>query len=350
MELKSFIIPLEEINVMKNKKIVITGGCGFVGSHFVEHFLKETDWDIIILDKLSYAANGYNRLRDINCFDDKRVSVFSVDLTQPLSEGVKQEIGKVDYIINLASESHVDNSIANPVEFIQNNVNLTLYMLEYAREIKPKKFIQFGTDEVYGAAPVGVDYREGDRHNPSSPYSASKAAQDDICVAYANTYKVPINITSTMNVFGERQHPEKFIPLCIKKILNDDTVTIHSDKEMKHSGTRFYIHARNVAKALYFLLEKDEPIDKYDASKGRFNLVGEREISNLDLARMIAKIMGKRLIHTMVDFHSSRPGHDLRYALDGSKLQKMGFEYPKALEESLEKTVKWFLKNPKWLG
>ena len=154
----------------KKLKFVITGGFGFIGAHFVEHFLKNTDWEIIVLDKLSYATNGYDRLRDINVFRKERVKIFVVDLNLPLSDGVKKEIGEVDYIINLASESHVDNSIDHPVEFIQNNVNLVLNMLEWARELKTlKKFVQFSTDEVYGTAPDGVNYKEGDRHNSWKP-------------------------------------------------------------------------------------------------------------------------------------------------------------------------------------
>lgn len=338
---------------MENKKILITGGAGFIGHHIVEHLLKNTDWDIFIFDKLTYASNGLERLRDINCFDEKRVNVFTVDLNEPVSEGIIQEVGDVDYILNLASDSHVDNSISEPVGFIRNNVNLMVNMLELAKKIKSlKKFVQFSTDEIYGPAPEGVNYKEGDRMNPSNPYSASKAAQEAICRAYSNTYKIPIIITNTMNVIGERQHPEKFVPLIINKVLKGETVQIHSNKEKTKAGTRFYIHARNVAMAIQFILsETDELLDNIDASLGQFNIVGEKEIDNLTLAKLIAGYVGKELKYEMIDFHSSRPGHDLRYSLDGEKLQKLGFEFPKTLEESLEKTVKWNLKpeNRSWL-
>jgi len=338
-----------------NKKITcaISGGFGFVGAHFVEHFLKNTDWDIVVLDKLSYATNGYDRLRDINIFDEKRVKIFVVDLNLPLSDGVKKEIGEVDYIINLASESHVDNSIDHPVEFIQNNVNLVLNMLEWARELKTlKKFIQFSTDECYGTAPEGVNYKEGDRANPGNPYSASKLAQEAIARAYSNTYGLPINITNTMNIIGERQHPEKFVPICIRKILNGEIIQIHSDPTLTKSGTRYYLHARNIAKAIHFILtETNERLDKVDASLGCFNIVGEREIANSDLAKMIGKIMGKEAKIEMISFHASRPGHDLRYALDGSKITKAGFIYPVNFEDSLKKTIEWSLReeNKRWI-
>ena len=340
---------------MENKKIriCISGGAGFIGSHIVEHFLKETDWDIYVLDKLSYASQGVDRLRDIGCYDPNRVNVCTFDLQGGLTDGIKREIGDIDYVINLASESHVDNSITDPVSFTLNNVKLMLTMLEWAREMKTlKKFIQFSTDEVHGTAPEGVNYSEGDRTNPGNPYSASKASQEDICRAYANTYKLPIVMTRTMNVIGERQHPEKFVPLVIRRALNGETVTIHANKEKTKAGTRFYIHARNVAKALHFiLLKNDETLDNVDAQKGVFNIVGEKEIDNLSLAKIISGFVGKELKYEMTDFHSERPGHDLRYALSGDKLKKLGFKYPKNLEDSLKKTVEWYLlpENKNWL-
>lgn len=333
-----------------SEKIIITGGCGFVGHHFVEHFIKNTDMDIIVLDKLSYAANGYDRLRNINCFDDSRVRVFPVDLSSPLSVGVMQELPECDYIVNLASESHVDNSIVNPSPFINNNVNLMINILEFAAKRPIKRFIQFSTDEVYGTAPEGVNYREGDRFNPGNPYSASKAAQESICMAYANSYGIPVTITNTMNVIGERQHPEKFVPMVISKVLRGEKVTIHANSDRTKAGTRFYIHARSVASAVDFILGKtNETLDKINAEIGKFNIVGERELDNLELAQMIAEYVGKPLDYEMVDFHSSRPGHDLRYALDGTKLASYGWRSLYPIEEALSRTVRWTLEHPEWL-
>jgi len=330
-------------------KVLITGGCGFIGHHFAEHFLKTTDWEIVIFDKLSYASSGFDRLRDIDCFDNSRVKIFPIDLTLPISDGVKREVGQVDYLINLASASHVDNSIEDPVPFIQNNINLMLYLLEWCRTLQIKKFIHFSTDEVYGTAPKHINYCEGDRTNPGNPYSASKAAQESICRAYANTYGLPIIITNTMNVIGERQHPEKFVPLVIRKVTEGETVQVHADETRCNAGTRFYIHARNVADAIHFLLSNEtESLDNIDASKGQYNIVGEREIDNLLLAQTIAEIIGNPLQYEMCDFHSSRPGHDLRYALDGEKIKKAGWESPKGFEESLQKTVNWTIKNDRW--
>lgn len=338
---------------METKKIVITGGAGFVASHIVEHFLKNTDWDIIVIDKLNYASNGMDRLREIKAFDENRVKMFVVDLQQPITIGVASEIGSVDYILNLASESHVDRSINDPVGFIENNVKLMLNMLEWAKVLKGlKKFIQFSTDEVYSVAPKGTDYKEGDRHNPGNPYSASKSAQEAICRAYSNTYGVPIVITNSANIIGERQHPEKFVPLCIRKILNGETMKIHSNPEQTEAGSRFYLHARNIAQALHFILEKtDEKLHNIDASLGCWNIIADDEVNNLDMALKIAKIMGKELKYELENFHASRPGHDLRYSLDGSKLKNAGFKYPVSLEDSLRHVVEWTLKseNSKWL-
>ena len=299
-------------------KIIITGGCGFIGHHFVEHVFKNTDWEIVIFDKLSYASNGFERLRDTDTLNNKRVKVFTNDLTNPLPEGIIKEIGlNVDYIVHMAAETHVDNSIKDPKLFIDNNIYSTLNMLEYAKKLANlKMFFYFSTDEVFGPALGDTLFKEWDRHKPTNPYSASKSAAEQICIAYENTYKLPLMIVNVMNAFGERQHVEKFIPLCIKKLLNNEKIYIHSYPDKKTSGTRFYIHARNIAEAVLFLIKNGTLGEKY-------NISGEREVSNLEMAQMIAKFMNKELDYELIDFHSGRPGHDLRYGLDGNKLFNM---------------------------
>ena len=325
-------------------KVIITGGCGFIGHHFVEHIYKNTDWEIIILDKLSYASNGFERLRDTDTLNNSRVKVFTNDLINPLPEGIIKEIGlNVDYIVHMAAETHVDNSIKDPKLFIDNNIYSTLNMLEYAKKLPNlKMFFYFSTDEVFGPALGDTLFKEWDRHKPTNPYSASKSAAEQICISYENTYKIPLMIVNVMNAFGERQHVEKFIPLCVKKLLNNEKIYIHSYPDKKTSGTRFYIHARNIAEAVLFLIKNGTIGEKY-------NISGEREVSNLEMAQMIAKFMHKELDYELIDFHSSRPGHDLRYGLDGTKLFEMGFKLPINFEESLRKTVEWTLENQKWL-
>ncbi len=325
------------------KNIIVTGGCGFIGHHLVEHIIRNTDWNVIVIDKLSYSSKGLDRLRSANLINHKRIKVFTFDFTTKMTEGLKQEIGEVDYIAHLGAESHVDNSISNPRGCFKDNIFGTIELLEYARSLKSLKlFFYFSTDEVFGPALNGISFKEWDRHNPTNPYSASKSAAENICLAYSNTYKLPIIIVNNMNVFGERQYIEKFIPSTIKKILNNETVLIHSYQDKKKSGTRFYVHARNVAACILFLIEKGEVSEKY-------NITGEKEVSNYELALLISEIMGKKLNYEMIDFHSSRPGHDLRYALTDENLKALGWTQPADFDNSLKKTVEWTLENKEWL-
>jgi dTDP-glucose 4,6-dehydratase len=331
-------------------KLLLTGGTGFCGHHFVEAILKETDWDIVILDGLNYAGDP-NRLMDIDVWEQQkhRVKLVWWDLRSEIPFSIEKEIGEVDYVVHLAAETHVDRSITNPKQFILTNILGTYHLLDYIKLHPVKKFIYFSTDEVFGPIAEGT-WKEDARHAPGNPYAATKAAAEDICLSFANTYKLPIIITNTMNLYGQRQHPEKFIPLVIRKVLNGEMVTIHADPTKTKAGIRFYLHCRNAWKAIQFILEKtDEFISVKNPTQGRFNIVGEKEIDNLALAKFIADTVGKSLNYELVDFHSSRPGHDLRYGLDGSKLKNLGFTYPKTFEESLKDTINWSLKNRKWL-
>lgn len=334
-------------------KILITGSAGFVGSHLVEHLLKNTDWEIVGLDSFKHRGDSV-RVCDIGWEEFiERYRVYCCDLNAPISERLEHQIGEVDYIINMASESHVDRSITDPVSFVQNNINLVLNVLEFARHQKNlKKFIQISTDEVYGAALEGHNHAEWEPHLPSNPYSASKSAQEQIAVSYWRTFGVPLIITNTMNMIGERQDKEKFLPMLIIKIQKGDEVTIHGNKD--YIGKRYYLHARNHADALLYILNNVDPIMyKDDITKitrpERFNIVGEKELNNLELANMVADLLGKPLHYKLLDFHSARPGHDRRYALDGTKLANIGWKAPYSLEASLEKTIEWTLSHKEWL-
>ena len=326
------------------KKIVLTGGCGFIGHHFAEYIHKNTDWEIIIFDKLTYASMGLNRLRSNKLLESNRVKIYTIDLCVDITEGIKKEIGNdINYIVHMAAETHVDNSIKEPQKIIKNNIDSTICLLEWARNLKSLEiFFYFSTDEVFGPALGDTLYEEWDRHRPTNPYSASKSAAENICIAYENTYKIPLMIVNVMNAFGERQHVEKFIPLCIKKILNNELIHIHTYPDKVTSGTRFYIHGQNIANAVLFLIKNGSIGEKY-------NISGEEEVSNLDLAKLIAEYVGKKLKYEMVDFHSSRPGHDLRYGLNGKKIYDLGWNPIFDFKKSLEKTVKWTLNNLEWL-
>jgi dTDP-glucose 4,6-dehydratase len=339
------------------ERVIVTGGCGFIGHHLVEHLLKKTDWDIIVLDRLTYASSGFNRLRDIKAFDDRRVSIFTTDLSEELGQGMLMELGDVAGIIHMCAETHVDNSIADPWPFVRTNVVGTFRMLELARKLPNlKRFIYFSTDEVFGPAPDAVRYKEWDRYNSTNPYSATKAAGEELCLAWANTYKLPVIVTHTMNAFGERQHPEKFFPMIVRRVLAGESVTIHADPSKTRPGSRFYIHCRNIADAVLTILcgKHGTNSGKIEAGEVRdkFNIVGEKEMDNLQLARTIAEVLGKPLHYELMDFHSSRPGHDLRYALDGSKMKDVyGWAPPATFEESLRRTVRWMVapENARWL-
>lgn len=373
-------------------RLLITGGCGFLGSHLVEHFIRNTDGDtdIVVLDKMTYASNGFDRLRDVAgglAYGlPERVQVLGCDLAQPVPEGVLREIGRVDFVIHAAAESHVDNSIADPLPFLQSNVIGTHNLLMAIRRMESvQRTFVVSTDEVYGPAPLdqrnagerccdckrqldAAPFDEDAAFRPANPYAASKAGAEAVAMAYANTYNLPITIVNTMNLYGERQHPEKFIPMVIRKVRSGEIVKIHADSTRTRSGSRFYLHCRTFAHALSWLITYATPMvvtsvtgpgqdhgfavgdeDVRRALPLKIHVCGEREISNLTLAHMIAGYVGGTLRYELVDFHSSRPGHDLRYAMCDDLIQDMGWIRPMNLEQSLEKTVRWYLDHPRWL-
>ena len=337
------------------KRALITGGAGFIAHHLIGQILERTDWEIVSLDRLDYSGN-LNRLHDLMLTFDpevrKRVKIVHHDLKAELNPLVRSEVGNVDYIIHLAAGSHVDRSIDYPMEFVMDNVVGSVNILEFARTQKNlERFVYFSTDEVFGPAPDGIKYKENDRYNSTNPYSATKAAAEEIAVAYENTYGLPIYITHTMNVFGERQHPEKFIPMCIKRARDGESVTIHSDSTKTIPGSRHYIHAEDVADSVLFLLDYEGEFETTwgGAKCPKFNIVGSEELNNLDLATIIAEAQGKELKYEMVDLHSSRPGHDLRYALDGDKMKKLGWEPAKSVRERIAEVTKWTLDNERWI-
>ena len=338
-----------------SKRALITGGAGFIAHHFIGQILKNTDWEIVSLDRLDYSGN-LNRLHDLMLSFDpevrKRVKIVHHDLKAELNPLVRSEIGEVDYVLHLAAGSHVDRSIEYPMEFVMDNVVGTCNILEFARtQNNLERFVYSSTDEVFGPAPNGIKYQENDRYNSTNPYSASKAGGEELAVAYENTYGLPVYITHTMNVFGERQHPEKYIPMCIRKIRDDETVTIHSDSTRTIPGSRHYIHAEDVSSAILFLLNYEGKFEPTwgNAKCPKFNIVGAEELNNLELAQIIAESQGKELNYELVDFHSSRPGHDLRYALDGGKMKDLGWVPAKSVRERIAEVTQWTLKNERWI-
>lgn len=330
-------------------RILITGACGFVGHHVVEAFLKKTDWEVVVLDSLNYAGD-INKITDIATYPQYKNRIWFVyhNLISPISEIKHKQIGNIHYCLHLAAESHVENSLQDPVPFAYNVV-ATTNLLKYLKDHQPnlRKYLGFNTDEVFGPAPEGVFYKETDKFYPSNPYSASKGGQWCMEYAFWKSYRFPASICHSMNIFGERQHPEKFIPKTVRAVLLKEKIPIHGLKNGIVSS-RCWIHAREVANGLLFLMENGKPGETY-------NIVGEEE-SVLYLANAISKIInGHNLKDNQIewiDYHTTRPGHDLRYALCGDKLKQMGWKPSFTLKESLEKMVGWMIlpENKHWLN
>lgn len=331
-------------------RILLTGAAGFVGAHTLRHLLTETSAEIVCPVTFRHKGIAPRLWRSVEGHDPHRVFIVpGLDLRAPIDPVTREQIGHIDVIMNVASESHVDRSIEQPGDFIRNNVDLMISVLEYARVIKPRMVLQMSTDEVYGPAYGDHKHSEWEGIRPSNPYSASKASQEAICYSYWRTYGVPVVITNTMNIIGEMQDREKFVPKTIRAIKEDVPITMHVAPDGT-PGSRYYLHARNLADAWVFLMENHTPqMYPDDSEPSRFHIVGEREVSNQEMIELIAETMGKTANIYPLSFHASRPGHDLRYALDGTKLDLLGWKAPVPFEESLRKTVEWTLEFPGWL-
>jgi dTDP-glucose 4,6-dehydratase len=333
------------------KRVLLTGAGGFLGHHVLEHLLHETDWQITATDSFRHKGKT-DRLRQVLEHGPpewrQRTHVVMHDLAAPVAAQLRDKIGRADYVLALASLSHVDDSIADPVGFARNNTDIALSVLEYARREHPEHLIWVSTDEIYGPTVAGQLHPEWAPVLPSNPYSASKAAQEALAIAYWRTYGVPVTIVNCMNLVGERQDPQKYLPMLIGRISRGETVTVHGRKG--DIGTRCYLHARNLADAMLYMLRNLPPAKFPEAGRpDRFNVVGRDRISNLQLAQMVADLTGAQLRYRLEDFHATRPGHDPHYGLDGSKLAAAGWKPPVPFTESLARTVQWTLAHPEWM-
>ncbi|HEX2936828.1 MAG TPA: dTDP-glucose 4,6-dehydratase [Bacteroidales bacterium] len=332
-----------------SKTIIITGGAGFIGSHVVRLFVKKyPDYKIINLDKLTYAGNLEN-LNDIDQLPNYHF--VKADITD--SEAIRKIFAeyKPDGIIHLAAESHVDRSIANPMEFINTNIIGTVVLLNAAREIwrenlNGKRFYHISTDEVYGSLGETGHFVETTSYDPRSPYSSSKASSDHIVRAYFHTYKLPIVVSNCSNNYGANQFPEKLIPLSINNIKNSKPIPVYG----KGENIRDWLFVEDHASAIDVIFHKGTTGETY-------NIGGNNEWKNIDLIYQLCKVMDKKLgrpagtSEKLITFVKDRAGHDLRYAIDSSKLQReLGWKPSLQFEEGLEKTVDWYLANEKWLN
>jgi len=342
------------------KRVLLTGCGGFIGAHCVEYFLDNTDWEIIGLDSFRHKGT-HSRLAEIK--DSRRLQVLRYDLSTPLSPQIENQImgrwiddrGNIlskplHYIINMASDSAVERSTVDPVSCLRNNYDLAINMLEFARRVKPQIFFQVSTDEIYGDCPEGYSHPEWDTIIPSNPYAASKAAQEAVAISYWRTFDVPVVLTNTMNNIGEWQDKEKFLPKLISRVATGQEMEIYGD-DPKNIGCRHYLHAKNHADVFIFLAKHPVAMYREGASRpDRYNVCGDAELNNLEVAQLVAGILDKPLKYRLVPSESARKGYDRRYALDGTKLQEMGWKHPIPFRDSIEQVVKWTLANPHWLA
>lgn len=328
-------------------KILITGGAGFIGSHVVRHFVKKySDYQIYNLDKLTYAGNLKN-LRDVEGKPNYHFIKGDICDSSFVHELFNRE--SFDGVIHLAAESHVDRSISNPMAFVETNVVGTVNLLNASKEIwnglEGKRFYHVSTDEVFGSLGSDGFFTEETSYDPKSPYSASKAASDHFVKAYHNTYNLPVVLSNCSNNYGAFHFPEKLIPLTINNIKNNKPIPVYG----KGENIRDWLYVEDHTRAIDLIFHKGKNGETY-------NIGGFNEWKNIDLVNLLCDIMDSRLNRThgasrgLITFVSDRAGHDLRYAIDATKLKnELGWEPSLQFEEGLEKTVDWYLSNEEWL-
>ena len=313
--------------------VLVTGGAGFIGSHFARHLLRASaDYRVTVLDKLTYAGNLDN-LRDLD--GDPRYRFIAGDVADP--ECVQAVIGGgIDAIVHFAAETHVDRSILDAGAFVRTNVQGTQVLLDAALRHGVDRYIQVSTDEVYGPAPAGVAFAEDGPLNPSSPYASSKAAADLLCQAYRKTHGLPVVIARCTNNYGPYQFPEKFIPLMITNALEGKPVPIYGDGQQE----RDWLFVEDHCAALHALLQHHRP-------GPAFNIAAGRTVPNLVLAGMILDLVGAP--RSLLEFVADRPAHDRRYALTPAQITAaVGWQPRWPLEDGLAQTVEWFRTHPAW--
>lgn len=330
------------------KKVLITGGAGFIGSHVVRRFVNQySNYHVFNLDALTYAGNLEN-LTDVN--GAANYTFVKGDITN--AEFIQDLFAHHDfaYVIHLAAESHVDRSISNPIAFVMTNVVGTVNLLNAAKhhwagKFEGKRFYHVSTDEVYGALGETGMFTESTKYDPHSPYSASKASSDHFVRAYHDTYGLPVVISNCSNNYGSHHFPEKLIPLAIHNIKNNKPIPVYG----KGENVRDWLWVEDHARAIDVILHKGKNGETY-------NIGGHNEWKNIDLIHLLCKIMDKKLGRAegssaqLITFVKDRAGHDLRYAIDATKLkEELGWVPSLQFEEGLEKTVDWYLNNQSWL-
>ncbi|MGI6296578.1 MAG: dTDP-glucose 4,6-dehydratase [Armatimonadota bacterium] len=312
------------------KKLLVTGGAGFIGSNFVRHILNtRDDCEIVVLDALTYAGHLEN-LEDVR--DDSRFSFIKGDIR--CREDVAKPVADADIVINFAAESHVDRSIYDPEAFITTDVMGVYTLMEAAREYGLEKFIQISTDEVYGDVEEGFS-KETDPVSPNSPYSASKTGGELLARAYWRTYGVPVMVTRGSNTYGPYQQPEKLVPLFVSNAIDDISLPVYGDGMQ----IRDWLHVLDHCTGIETVMDKGVAGEIY-------NIGGDNQRPNVEIVKMILEVTGKdeRLIKHVED----RPGHDRRYALDSSKLLALGWQRTHDFQQGMRDTIRWYMENQQW--
>ncbi|MCM8829502.1 MAG: dTDP-glucose 4,6-dehydratase [Candidatus Omnitrophica bacterium] len=311
-------------------KIVVTGGAGFIGSHFIKYLLKEyPDYKVLNIDKLTYAGNLEN-LKEVE--KNPNYKFLKVDICNRDMEDV---VDGYDVIINFAAESHVDRSIQEPEAFLKTDIMGTFNLLEISRKKGIHRYIQISTDEVYGSADEGYPFSEESPLNPSSPYSASKASADLLVLSYYKTYKTPGIIIRSTNNYGPNQYPEKFIPLFITNAIEDKPLPLYGDGK----NIRDWLFVRDNCRAIDIILHKGKTGIIY-------NVAAEQERENIFIARKILEYLGKP--ESLIKFVPDRPGHDRRYSISCERIKELGWEPEVPFEEGLRITIEWYKNNEMW--
>ncbi len=316
------------------KKVLVTGGAGFIGSNFLNYVLRQRDdWEVVNLDKLTYAGNLEN-LKEIE--EKPNYTFVKGDITNNELVNYLFEKYRFDYVINFAAESHVDRSILGSEVFFRTNVVGTNVLLEASRRFGIEKFLQVSTDEVYGSLGETGLFTEQTPLSPNSPYSSSKAGADLMAKSFHHTYDLPVVITRCSNNYGPYQFPEKLIPLMIINALNDKELPVYGDG----LNVRDWIYVIDHNRAVELALENGKPGEVY-------NVGASREMKNIEIVKLILKILGKP--ESLIKYVKDRPGHDRRYAIDSSKIQsELGWKPSFEFEEAIVQTVEWYLKNKSW--
>ena len=340
-----------------SKRVLLTGGAGFIGHSVIDVILSETDWELIIIDRLSYAGN-LKRISDIVDNHDeinrKRVEFFYHDLKAEFHDEIIEKLKTINYILHIGASSHVTRSVKNPGIFVQDNIVGTFNLLEAARKINNLElFYYFSTDEVFGPSDENTKFKEWDRYNSKNPYSASKAAGEELTIAYSNTYSIPSLITHCCNVYGQRQNNEKFIPNTIKKILDGEKVVVHTD-ENNVPGSRYYIHNEDLSESIVYLVTNHEvvrtkTIKFHGKEPAKINITGESLISNLEVVEMISIHLETDFTYTLENNDTQRPGHDIKYGLNNELIKEIGGHFDRTFSEGIQEVVSWYLKNKIWL-